>query len=204
MEPMEMGPGELPRTSLRDFLRILFKRKNQILIFFCATFITVAVGTFLAKSTYRATAQILVKLGRENIYLPSRSSSRKPVENALLKMQKALDVQGIKKSNVIEVSFKHTDPQIAATVVNRLSNRFLDRHLDVYKTPQSYEFFQQLQQELLRSQADLRALMAKSQAQRAQLADYKEEIDQLNRVETGSCVSFLRSRFTFSNPMLIA
>jgi uncharacterized protein involved in exopolysaccharide biosynthesis len=393
MEPMEMGPNELPRTSLRDFLRILFKRKTQILIFFFVTFFTVAVGTFLTKPTYQAVAQILVKLGRENIYvptsggsspvinfnreeqinseieilksrslvmevinelgpetvyediadgpsgiraaiLPSKGSARTPAEKALLIMQKKLDVQGIKKSNVIEVSFKHTDPQTAAAVVNKLSNLFLDRHLDVYRTPQSYEFFQQqseflktklneaeirlqdlkkkydvtalgeqqsillrqsaemrtalnetlsqvvevenrvqqlqqqlaavprtidqgeeidhnpylistlearlvelqlkekellakyteesrlvknvrdeikivnqkladnqqkrygrtrtgvnpthqqLQQELLRSQADFQALMAKSQAQRAQLSDYKKELDQLNRVET--------------------
>jgi uncharacterized protein involved in exopolysaccharide biosynthesis len=206
---MEMGSGQLPRTSLRDFLRILFKRKTQILVFFCATFFTVAVGTFLTKPTYQAVAQILVKLGRENIYvpasgsanpvinfnreeqinseieilksrslamevlkalgpetvyanigagsgglraaiLPSAGSPRTPAENALLRMQKALDVQGIKKSDVIEVSFKHTDPQIAAAVVNKLSNLFLDRHLDVYKTPQSYEFFQQ-QSEFLKN-----------------------------------------------------
>lgn len=209
METMEMGTGEFPRTSLRDFLRILFKRKTQILIFFFATFITVAVATFLTKPTYQAVAQILVKLGRENVYvpasgsaspvinfnreeqinseieilksrslvmevlnelgpesvyadlaggpsgiraaiLPSTGESRTPAEKALLIMQKALDVQGIKKSNVIEVSFKHTDPQTAAAVVNKLSNLFLDRHLNVYKTPQSYEFFQQ-QSELLKN-----------------------------------------------------
>ena len=224
MEPMEMGPNELPRTSLRDFLRILFKRKAQILIFFCATFITVAVGTFLTKPTYQAVAQILVKLGRENIYvpasgsaspvinfsreeqinseieilksrslamevlnelgpatvyekiadapsglraaiLPSKGETRTPAEKALLIMQKALDVQGIKKSNVIEVSFKHTDPQIAAAVVNKLSNLFLDRHLDVYRTPQSYEFFQQqsefLKNKLNDSEARLQALKEK-------------------------------------------
>jgi uncharacterized protein involved in exopolysaccharide biosynthesis len=209
MEPMEMGPNELPRTSLRDFLHILFKRKTQILVFFCATFLTVAIGTFLVKPTYQAVAQILVKLGRENVYvpasgganpvinfnreeqinseieilksrslamevlnelgpktvyegigggasgiraaiLPSKSSPMTPAESALLLMQKALDVQGIKKSDVIEVSFKHTDPQIAAAVVNKLSNLFLDRHLNVYKTPQSYEFFQQ-QSEFLKT-----------------------------------------------------
>ncbi|GAG94658.1 unnamed protein product, partial [marine sediment metagenome] len=43
---------------------------------------------------------------------------------------------------------------------------------------------QQLQQGLLRSRADYRASMAKSQVQRGQLADYKKELDQLNRVET--------------------
>jgi uncharacterized protein involved in exopolysaccharide biosynthesis len=209
MEPMETGNAEFPRTSLRDFLRVLFKRKTQILLFFAVTFMTVAVATFIIKPTYQATAQILVKLGRENVYvpasgganpvinfsreeqinseieilksrslamevlnelgpetiyenisggpsgiraaiLPSKGSPRTPAENALLSMQKALDVEGIKKSNVIEVSFKHSDPEIAAAVVNKLSNLFLDRHLNVYKTPQSYEFFQQ-QSELLKN-----------------------------------------------------
>ena len=212
MEQMEMGVNELPRTSLRDFLRVLFKRKTQILLFFAVTFVTVALATFAAKPTYQAVAQILVKLGRENIYmpansgsnpvinfnreeqinseieilksrslamevlhsigpaviyegiadgpkgiraaiLPSRGSSRTPAEEALLKMQKDLDVQGIKKSNVIEVSFKHSDPEIATAVVNRLSNLFLDRHLNVYKTPQSYSFFQE-QSELLKTKLD--------------------------------------------------
>jgi uncharacterized protein involved in exopolysaccharide biosynthesis len=169
----------------------------------------VALATFMAKPTYKAVAQILVKLGRENIYLPtsgssspvinfnreeqinseieilksrtlamevlhslgpaavyedvanepsgiraailpSKGSGRTPAEKAFLQMQKALDVQGIKKSNVIEVSFKHTDPQTAAAVVNKLSSLFLDRHLSVYKTPQSYAFFQQ-QSELLKT-----------------------------------------------------
>jgi uncharacterized protein involved in exopolysaccharide biosynthesis len=41
MEPMEMGTSEFPRTSLRDFLRVLFKRKTQILLFFAVTFVTV-------------------------------------------------------------------------------------------------------------------------------------------------------------------
>ncbi len=209
METMEMGTSELPRTSLRDFLRILFKRKTQILLFFAVTFVTVAVGTFMTQPTYEAKAQILVKLGRENIYLPasgssspvinfnreeqinseieifksrslamevlhslgpaavyedvadepsgiraailpSKGSGRTPAEKAFLQMQKALDVQGIKKSNVIEVSFKHTDPQTAAAVANKLSSLFLDRHLSVHKTPQSYAFFQQ-QSELLKT-----------------------------------------------------
>jgi uncharacterized protein involved in exopolysaccharide biosynthesis len=184
----------------------------------------VAVGTFMAKPTYQADAQILVKLGRENIYLPasgssspvinfnreeqinseieilksrslamevlqelgpatvyegisngpsgiraailpSKGSGRTPAEKAFLQMQKALDVQGIKKSNVIECSFKHTDPQTAAAVANKLSNLFLDRHLSVHKTPQSYAFFQQqsefLKTKLNKAEARLQELKEK-------------------------------------------
>jgi uncharacterized protein involved in exopolysaccharide biosynthesis len=68
---------------------------------------------------------------------------------------------------VIEVSFKHTDPQTAATVVNKLSSLFLDRHLSVHKTPQSYEFFQQ-QSEFLKT---------KLNKAEARLEELKEKYD---------------------------
>ena len=224
MDQMEIGNNEISCMSLRDFLRILFKRKTQILVFFLAAFCTVAVATFVAKPTYQAVAQILVKLGRENIYVPasgstnpvinfnreeqinseieilksrslamevlhelgpeaiyedisreprglraaifpSKAGAKTPAEKVLLKMQEALDVQGIKKSNVIEVSFKHNDPKTAATVVNKLSNLFLDRHLSVHKTPQSYAFFQQqsefLKTKLNKAEARLQVLKEK-------------------------------------------
>jgi uncharacterized protein involved in exopolysaccharide biosynthesis len=205
-----METPEPARVSLRDFLNVIFKRKFQILLFFLVTFSTVAFATLLARPTYQAVAQVLVKIGRENIYVPETGSSNPvvsinreeqinseieilkspslvkevvesvgptviypqlaaqkpgilasmlsaakdqeaalPVEKAMLTLQKQLDVQGIKKSNIIEVSFKHHDPQMAAFVVNTLARRYLNRHVEVYKTPHSYEFFQQ-QSELLK------------------------------------------------------
>ncbi|MFB3074457.1 MAG: Wzz/FepE/Etk N-terminal domain-containing protein, partial [Candidatus Methylomirabilales bacterium] len=56
-----------PSTSLRDFLHVIFKRKFQILLFFGITVCTVAIGSFVVRPTYEATAQILIKIGRENI-----------------------------------------------------------------------------------------------------------------------------------------
>ena len=69
-----METPEFSRASLRDFLHILFKRKSQILVFFFATFCTVAIGTFVTKPTYEAKAQILVKVGRESMYVPATGS----------------------------------------------------------------------------------------------------------------------------------
>jgi uncharacterized protein involved in exopolysaccharide biosynthesis len=203
-----MEAPEPARVSLRDFLNVIFKRKFQILLFFFVTFSTVAFATLLARPTYQTAAQILVKVGRENIYVPETAGSNpvvsinreeqinseieilkspslvkevmaavgpaviypelsarkpgilasiipagrpeaQPVDKAMLALQKQLDVEGIKKSNIIEVSFKHHDPQMAAFVVNTLAKLYLDRHVQVYKTPHSYEFFQQ-QAELLK------------------------------------------------------
>jgi uncharacterized protein involved in exopolysaccharide biosynthesis len=270
METMEMGTSELPRTSLRDFLRVLFKRKTQILLFFAVTFITVALGTFMVKPTYQAVAQILVKLGRESIYipasgssnpvinfnreeqinseieilksrslatevlqelgpetiyediakepgglrasiLPAKASAPTPAEKALLLMQKALDVEGIKKSNVIEVSFKHTDPQTAAAVVNKLSNLFLDRHLNVNKTPQSYAFFQQQSEFLknklneaeaqlqeLKQKYDLTALDEQQSILLEQTADLRRSLNETlsNAVEVENRIEELQQHLT--------
>ena len=178
---------EFRQSSLRDFLHVIFKRKNQILLFFAVTFCTVVVGTFVTRPTYEAKAQILVKMGRENLYIPpnttnsqiinynrddqvnseiellkSRSLAEKVIKvlgpetiyknldhkNTVLTFQKSLSVEGIKKSDVIEVSFKHKDPQTAALVVNTLANAYLDEHLLVHKNPQSYNFFEDQSQVL--------------------------------------------------------
>ena len=185
-------------TSLRDFLHILFKRKTHILVFLFCTVFVVGAGTFMAKPTYEATSQILVKVGRENVYMPEMPTSGNmnavvrfdreeqinseieillsstlaenvvkslgpvriyrdlnsigeqvsPTEIAMNRLRKNLRVEGIRKSNVIDVSFKHTDPKAAAEVVNELINLYLDRHLEVHKRPQSFKFFQDQSQNL--------------------------------------------------------
>jgi uncharacterized protein involved in exopolysaccharide biosynthesis len=178
---------EFRQSSLRDFLHVIFKRKNQILIFFAVTVCTVVVGTFVIRPVYEAKAQILVKMGRENLYIPpnstnsqimnvnrdnqlnseiellkSRSLAEKVIKtigpetiyknmeykDAVLKFLKSLSVEGIKKSDVIEASFKHKDPEKAALIVNTLANAYLDEHLLVHKNPQSYNFFEDQSQVL--------------------------------------------------------
>ena len=182
-----MEPIEFRQSSLRDFLHVIFKRKNQILIFFIVTVCTVVVGTFVMRPTYEAKAQILVKMGRENLFIPpnstngqvinsnqddqvnseielikSRSLAEKVIKtiglgniyknteykNAVLSFQKSLSVEGIKKSDVIEISFKHKDPDMAAKIVNTLANAYLDEHLLVHKNPQSFNFFENQSQDL--------------------------------------------------------
>ncbi|MCP3928866.1 MAG: hypothetical protein GY705_07180 [Bacteroidetes bacterium] len=48
----------------------------------------------------------------------------------------------MKKSDVIEISFRHPDPELAAQIVNKLATVFLDEHLIVHKNMQSYDFFE--------------------------------------------------------------
>jgi uncharacterized protein involved in exopolysaccharide biosynthesis len=188
-----------------------------------ATFCTVAVGTFLVKPVYLAEAQVLVKVGRENIYVPATGNlspvfrvdreeklnsaieilkspslvektvltlgptviykdlkdveqnrlkatikefkaniktlakrfmpaeselgisvekDQKIFNQAILTFRKNLKVEGIKDSNLINISFKHQDPRMAAKVVNELTGSYLEHYLKAYKTKQSDDFYQ--------------------------------------------------------------
>ncbi len=218
-----MHASEISPVSLRDVFLIIFKHKYKILLFFFAVVITVSVGTLLARPTYEASAQILIKLGRESVFVPA-SGDMRPVVNynreerinseiEILKsrslaekvvlalgptviyeslknqkpgligrikaliipreekkltpderkelnlniatsiLQKNLEVEGIQKSNIVQVSFQHNDPRMVAMVVNKLAETYLEHHLQVHKTPQSHRFFQE-QSELLKSQLE--------------------------------------------------
>jgi uncharacterized protein involved in exopolysaccharide biosynthesis len=93
------------------------------------------------------------KHGVQASMLSASDDHTSSAEKALQALQKKLDVQAIKKSNVIEVSFRHTDSKMAATVVNTLAGLYFDRHVDTLKTLHSYEFFLQ-QSEFLKKKVN--------------------------------------------------
>ena len=57
------------KSSLRDLARVFFGRKWVIIAVFLSTVIPVTVYTFLIPPTYEAESLLLVKPGRENIYV---------------------------------------------------------------------------------------------------------------------------------------
>ncbi len=60
--------------SLRDTLSILFKRRAIIGVFFLSLVVVAFLTLKLIAPTYSATAKILVKIGREDIYTPAITS----------------------------------------------------------------------------------------------------------------------------------
>jgi uncharacterized protein involved in exopolysaccharide biosynthesis len=224
--------------NLRDFLTVLFKHKETILIVFFAVIVTVTVGSFLLPPTYEAKSSLLVKFGREYIYRPEvgergSSDSRPliplnqeevinseiqilssrdliekviqtlkveniypevvrspptrmtPMEAAILQFEKKLSVEGVKKSSVIQVSFQHKDPRIAAKAVNLLVDFLKEKHLQVYSDPKSSFLEQQLstyEQKLKDSQNQLETFKQKYQVfsleeQRTLLLKQRTEFD---------------------------
>jgi capsular exopolysaccharide synthesis family protein len=78
------------------------------------------------------------------------------LERAILRFSDNLDVR---KGNVIEVRFQHRDGALAAAVVNRLVERFLDHYLSVHQQNQKYSFFKEqlalMEQKLQDAQKEL-------------------------------------------------
>jgi len=71
------------------------------------------------------------------------------MQAAVLKLEKALKITGVKNSNVIEVKLRHSDPKMASMVLDELIRQYLDRHLEVYKSPHSHQFLEEQSKTLL-------------------------------------------------------
>ncbi len=75
-------------------------------------------------------------------------SSLKPKQNegtyiskAAERLGKQLKIAALKKTNLIEVSYKSTDPKLAYGVVQTLSNLYLEKHISVHRPAGSFDFF---------------------------------------------------------------
>ncbi len=174
---------------------MVFKRKAAIVLFLFVAVCTVAVGSFRQQRIYEATAQILVKIGRENMYdaslggenarpvitfdlaaevgiLESRVLAENVVEalgpaviypdplsspsldEAAEWLQEGLVIEPLEDSNIINVSYSHEDAQMAARVVNTVLEMYLERHLEIHKSPTSHEFLREQSQILDRRLKD--------------------------------------------------
>lgn len=72
------------------------------------------------------------------------SAGIKPVDVAVKKFKDNLAVTAVRKSNVVEISFRHEDPRMAATALNTLVELFKEKHLQVFSDPRSSFFESQL------------------------------------------------------------
>jgi uncharacterized protein involved in exopolysaccharide biosynthesis len=247
---------------LRDFITVFFKRKKTIFFVWMACVAMVAAYSSIAKPIYESSARLLIKVGRENIYVsplstggavvdsnledqlnseveilksrllaekvltlfaptsiypvknsfissvlakvkPLKGSENSAIGNAINKVLqyfennttadnsfistvsgklkslinpetprienahknamryflKNLKVEGIKKTNVIRISFRHTDPELCAKILNTLVNLYQTQHLQIHQTALSFDFSHEqgskLKAELMRAEAAL-------------------------------------------------
>ena len=139
------------------------------------------------------TEKVITTLKVESIYpdlVENPSKMMTPLQAAVLQFEKRLSVEGIKKSNVIEISFQHKDPLVAAKAVNLLVEFLKEKHLQVYSDPKSSFLEQQLstyEQRLKESQNQLEAFKQKYQVfsleeQRTLLLKQRTDLDTVFKI----------------------
>ncbi len=62
---------------------------------------------------------------------------------AVQRLGKKLDIEPVKKTNLIQVSYATSDPKLAAGVLRSLAELYLKKHVEVNRSPGTFNFFQQ-------------------------------------------------------------
>jgi len=106
--------------------------------------------------------EVITEIGLQKLYpriAASHPSSGTPLGAAERRMIKRdLKVAVAKNANIIQVTYKHPDPELAAKTANLLVNKFIARELAVLRDPQSNFLQEQLEQyhtKLVHSEAAL-------------------------------------------------
>jgi uncharacterized protein involved in exopolysaccharide biosynthesis len=141
-----------------------------------------------------------------NIPDPNRPAE---IEHAVRRLARGLDVEPLKKSNLIQVSYRDTDPERAARVLSVLSTLYEQKHTNLQRPPGEVEFFDQqtaeYEKKLRQSEGELvsfthtrgvvsAALERDIALQRLGEADAaRRQIDE-DRVETGRRIESLQEQ----------
>lgn len=133
------------------------------------------------------------------------------MDQAVRAFQSSLKVYGVRKSNVITISFQHTDPQIAAKAVNLLVDDFQAKHLELHSDPQSSFIgteVSDLKQKLNSSQKELQEYEQNHRAfsldeQRSLLLNQRVQLDSSYKIaaaaikELGNKAGVLKSKLRY-------
>ena len=93
---------------------------------------------------------------------------RKPNDRdrAIIKLQAMIEVQAIKKSDVVRVACNTNSPRLAQKIVTQLVDFYLDEHLRLNRTPGAEEFLErqtaEMRAKLVGTEEDLRKLKDKT------------------------------------------
>lgn len=72
-----------------------------------------------------------------------RVSEKVRIASAVHSLENKLNVEVVKKTNLIAVHYESPDPVLSARVLTTLSNFYLEKHLAVHRPPGAFDFFQQ-------------------------------------------------------------
>jgi uncharacterized protein involved in exopolysaccharide biosynthesis len=149
---------------------------------------------------------------------------------AVRNLEKKLQVEPLKKTNLINVTYQSPNPELAARVLNTLSSLYLEKHLAVHRLPGAFDFFQsqteryrneltdsethlirfdndnglvspELEKEIaLRKQSEFDAALRET---RADIAETSQRINALEAQMTTTAPRITTQERTSDNPMLL-
>jgi len=149
---------------------------------------------------------VIKTVGIENIYpgLDSLTGNISPEQAAKQALEGGLTVTNIPGSSLIEVSFTHADPYVAAKVVNTLVDAFKDKHLEVFSVNNT-EFLESqqktFQNKLRESEGNLANFKEKNRVfsfeeQKTALIGQRSTLDTMLKTAQNQ-ISELEQRITF-------
>jgi len=109
----------------------------------------------------------------------ARQTSEEDPETAiaLATLDKNLEIEPVKKSNVIALKYESRDPELAGRVLNTLANFYLEKSAAVHRQPEAFGFFQQQTQQYRQQLADAEAhLVNFTQGQSVVAAQLEKEV----------------------------
>ncbi len=61
----------------------------------------------------------------------------------VVNLQRDLKIEAVRKSNVIRVSYRSKDPELATRIVGTLTERYLEKRALMFQSPQALAFFEE-------------------------------------------------------------
>jgi uncharacterized protein involved in exopolysaccharide biosynthesis len=74
-------------------------------------------------------------------YLGFKATPEKRIQKAVKRLSSNLTIEVEKKSNIIDVTYSTTDPQLGARVMRALSDAYIRKHMAVHSPPGQVQFF---------------------------------------------------------------
>jgi uncharacterized protein involved in exopolysaccharide biosynthesis len=87
-------------------------------------------------------------------YLGIQTSDATRIAKAVARLQKELQIEPVKKSNLIAVNYASTEPQLAMRVLKALDDAYLQKNLAVHHPQGEFQFFEQQAESYKKNLAD--------------------------------------------------
>src|SRR5579884_2785912 len=187
--------------AARSFVYAVFKHKRLVLGVFLLVFLASAVVGLIRPTTWRATSEVLVKIGETLTLTPTEGEivkSRQVIEEAARRlgvqpepgtsfaqmidgMQLALTVAPTPSSNTLQISYIGRSPEKAARMVNAITEVYLEHHNEAYRNDQGLHSLYRQQLRLLEGQMKEAQHRLRAYLQKVHVTDVDQEIRIVNQ-----------------------